>query len=209
MQAALRIGAGLGNLAIDHIVVVNDSVLRSEAAMQTMLALAIVLAAASPAPAQPEAQVDHAASPRPPDLSVADRAEIDSIFRRWERAWVDGDAVAWSQLFHEDGVWILWTGGEWRGRAEIAKQFAGPFATFYRDSVQLSRPIEIRPVAPGVIVVRSLTTLTGDARQPGVTIYGKKILLLTRTGGRWAILYGQNTRLNDAEAAKAGPKPKQ
>ena len=60
----------------------------------------------------------------------------------------------------------------------------------------------MRKLAPDLILVRSLTTLTGDTRQPGATIYGKKILILTRRASRWLILYGQNTRLTDAEIAK-------
>jgi len=167
--------------------------------MRSVLAISLALLAA--APVQPLA----AKSPAPA-LGRSDRAEIDALLRRWEKAWEDGDAVAWSRLFHEDGTWILWTGGEWRGRAQIARDFAGPFATFYKDSVQLSKLLELRQVAPNAIVVRSLTTLTGDSRQPGVTIYGKKILLLTRRSphGPWLILYGQNTRLTDAEVAKLG-----
>jgi uncharacterized protein (TIGR02246 family) len=143
-----------------------------------------------------------AAQAADPPLSPADRAEIESIFTRWEKAWADGDAIAWASLFHEDGTWVLWTGGEWRGRAQMAAEFAGPFATVYKDSVQRIRPIELRRLAPDIAVARILSTTTGDTRQPGVTIYGNKILVLTRRDGRWGILYGQNTRLSEAEAAK-------
>jgi uncharacterized protein (TIGR02246 family) len=88
------------------------------------------------------------------------------------------------------------------GRAAIEAGIADPFRTVYANSRQLSKLVEIRPLAPDAVVVRSLTTLTGDTRQPGATIYGNKILVMTRRNGRWGILYGQNTRLNDAEAAK-------
>jgi len=66
---------------------------------------------------------------------------------------------------------------------------------------------EIRPIARDAAVVRSLTTLTGDTRQPGATIYGNKILVMTRRNGKWGILYGQNTRLTDAEAANLRSAP--
>ena len=165
--------------------------------MRTLVALLVVLLATAPAttPALPRT---------PPATSVApaDRAEVDSLLRRWEKAWADGDAAAWSSLFHEDGVWVLWTGAEWRGRTRIAAELAWPFATVYKDSIQLSRPFELRMVAPDVMVVRTMTRLTGDPRQPGVTIHGKKLLVLTRRDGRWLILYGQNTRLTEAEVAK-------
>jgi uncharacterized protein (TIGR02246 family) len=164
--------------------------------MRNAFVLALALLAASPAAAtDPPAETASV-------LTAADRAEIDAIFRRWEKAWEDGDSAGWSRLFHEDGIWVLWTGGEWRGRAQIAADFAAPFATVYKDSVQRIRLVELRSLAPGVAVARILSSTTGDSRQPGVTVYGNKLLVLTQRGGRWGILYGQNTRLNEAEAAK-------
>ena len=166
--------------------------------MRNAFVLALALLAASPAPAQTGTPV----SEIPSALTPADRAEIDTILRRWEKAWEDGDALAWSRLFHEDGTWVLWTGGEWRGRAQMAADFAAPFSTFYKDSVQRIRLVELRQLAPDVAVARILSSTTGDTRRPGLTIYGNKILVLTRRDGRWGILYGQNTRLNEVEAAK-------
>ena len=164
--------------------------------MRSLIALSLALLAVTPV--QPAAAKTHA-----PALTRADRAEVDALLRRWEKAWEDGDAVAWSRLFHEDGTWVLWTGGEWRGRAQIARDFAQPFATVYKDSVQRIQLKELRLLAPGVAVARMRSTTTGDSRQPGVTIHGNKLLVLTRTaGGPWLILYGQNTRLTDAEIAK-------
>ena len=166
--------------------------------MRNAFVLALASLVTSPATAQTGTPVPETAS----TLTPADRAEIDTIFRRWEKAWEDGDAAAWSRLFHEDGTWILWTGGEWRGRAQMAAEFAGPFATFYKNSVQRIRLVELRQLAPDVAVARIFSSTTGDTRQPGVTIHGNKILLLTRRDKRWLILYGQNTRLNETEAAK-------
>lgn len=166
--------------------------------MRNAFILALALLAASPAAAQTGTPVPETAAA----LTAADRAEIDTILRRWEKAWEDGDAEAWSRLFHEDGTWVLWTGGEWRGRAQMARDFAGPLATVYKDSIQRIRLVELRWLAPDVAVARILSSTTGDTRQPGVTIYGNKMLVLTRRDGRWGLLYGQNTRLNEAESAK-------
>ena len=137
-----------------------------------------------------------------PQLNAADPA---AIVERWEKAWNAHDPAAWADLFHEDATWILWTGAEWHGRAAILAGITGPFRTFYAASTQLSRPVEIRLLAPGVAVARTRTTLTGDTRQPGATIHGNKLLILTRRDNAWRILYGQNTRLTDAEAAKVRP----
>jgi uncharacterized protein (TIGR02246 family) len=140
-------------------------------------------------------------------ITAADRAEIQSVIRRWEAAWQAHDPAAWAALFHDDATWVLWTGAEWHGRAAIAAGIAGPFRTVYANSTQLSKLVEIRPIARDAAVVRSLTTLTGDTRQPGATIYGNKILVMTRRNGKWGILYGQNTRLTDAEAANLRSAP--
>lgn len=168
--------------------------------MRFLLALPLAVLAAAPASA---ASADPLAPAPALGLAATDRAQVQSLFRRWEKAWADGDAVAWSRLFHEDGVWVLWTGGEWRSRRQIAREFAAPLATVYKDSVQLVREVELTRLAPNVIVARIRTTTTGDTRQPGVTIHGNKMLVLTRkAGGPWLVQFGQNTRLNDAEIAK-------
>ena len=73
-------------------------------------------------------------------------------------------------------------------------------AAVFRNSVQLSRPEEIRMVAPGVVVARSFTTLTGDAREPQSTIYGRKLVVITERDGRWKILHGQAVRVSDRAA---------
>ena len=91
--------------------------------------------------------------------------------------------AAFARLFHDDGVWILWTGGVWTGRAPIEQGMTQVHRTVYRESTQLMRVDEVRFVAPDVAVVRGTTTLTGDARAPGQTIRGRKLLVLTRRGG--------------------------
>jgi hypothetical protein len=57
-------------------------------------------------------------------------------------------------------------------------------------------------LAPGVAVGRALSNTMGDSRQPGVTIYGNKMLIFTQRDGKWLILYGQNSRLTDDEIAR-------
>ena len=48
--------------------------------------------------------------------SAGDRAQISAILTRWEDAWNTHDMAAFASLFHEDGVWVLWTGEVWTGR---------------------------------------------------------------------------------------------
>jgi uncharacterized protein (TIGR02246 family) len=139
------------------------------------------------------------------ELSAADLRQINGIFERWENAWNTHNGRAWAELFHDDATWILWTGAVWKGRDVIEKGIGDAYGTVYRESKQSSEPQEIRAVAPDVVIARSLTTLTGDAREPGATIYGRKLLVLTKRDGVWRVLYGQNTRLsaNEVKALKS------
>jgi uncharacterized protein (TIGR02246 family) len=139
-------------------------------------------------------------------LDPADLRQIEGIFQRWEAAWNTHNGRAWAELFHDDATWILWTGAVWQGRDVIEKGIADAYQTVYRESRQTSEPQEIRAVAPDVVIARSLTTLTGDAREPGVTIYGRKLLVLTKRNGTWRVLYGQNTRLTPNEAKALRPQ---
>jgi uncharacterized protein (TIGR02246 family) len=134
-------------------------------------------------------------------LAAEDRREIEQIFERWQNAWNTHDMHAFAQLSHEDATWIVWTGRVWQGRQAIEDGHEEAHQTFFRESTQMSRPVEISLVGPGVAVARSLTTLTGDSRQAGETIHGYKLLVLTQRDGVWRILYGQNTRLSPGVAA--------
>ena len=135
------------------------------------------------------------------ELAADELRQINGIFERWQSAWNTHDMHSFAQLFHEDATWIVWTGRVWKGRKVIEDGHVEAHRTFFRNSSQSSRPEEIQLVAPNVIVARSLTTLTGDDREPEATIYGHKLLVLTKRNGLWKILYGQNTRLSAAVAA--------
>ena len=51
--------------------------------------------------------------------SDSDRHQITAILGQWEDAWNAHDMTAFASLFHEDGVWVLWTGDVWKGRGVI------------------------------------------------------------------------------------------
>ncbi|MCW4461949.1 SgcJ/EcaC family oxidoreductase [Sphingomonas sp. BT-65] len=163
----------------------------------------IVLLAAAFLIACPTTQARAPAQVPGNELATDDLRQISGIFERWQNAWNSHDMHAFAQLFHEDATWIVWTGRVWRGRQAIEEGHVEAHRTFFRNSTQLSNPQEISLVAPGVVVARSLTTLTGDSREAGSTILGHKLLVLTQRDGVWRILYGQNTRLTPAVAATA------
>lgn len=129
----------------------------------------------------------------------ADRDQLTAIVDRWEQAWNSHDMEAFGSLFHEDGVWILWTGEVWKGRKTIQDGHAAVHKTVFRDSVQRERLEELTFVGPDAAVIRFYSTLTGDERAPGETIRSRKILIVTKRAGTWKVGWGQNTRLADAK----------
>ena len=127
-----------------------------------------------------------------------DREQILAIVQRWEEAWNGHDMTAFASLFHEDGVWILWTGAVWTGRTAIEEGHAAVHKTIFRNSTQRERLEELTFVGTDAAVVRFYSTLTGDERSPGKEVRSRKFLVVTRRQGAWRIGWGQNTRLADS-----------
>jgi uncharacterized protein (TIGR02246 family) len=127
----------------------------------------------------------------------ADRKHIMTIVDSWEKAWNTHDMRTFASLFHEDGIWVLWTGEVWKGRAAIEEGHAAVHRTVFRSSVQRERLEELTFVGPDAAVVRFYSTLTGDERSPDKIVRSRKILIVTRRQGSWRVGWGQNTRLAD------------
>src|SRR5262245_30564267 len=94
----------------------------------------------------------------------SDREAIAAMLRAWEEAWNRHDMHAFASLFHDDGVWVLWTGDTWVGREAIEEGHAEVHRTFFRNSIQRERLEELTFVGTDAAVVRFCSTLTGDER---------------------------------------------
>ena len=136
-------------------------------------------------------------SPAAKASDTSDREQITAIIRGWEKAWNSHDMHAFANLFHEDGVWVLWTGAVWKGRAAIEEGHAAVHKTVFRNSVQKKRIDEMTFVGPDAAVVRLYSTLAGDERAPDKVIRSRNLLVITKRAGVWKIGWGQNTRLAD------------
>ena len=128
---------------------------------------------------------------------AADREAILTILTRWQDAWNRHDMRAYASLYHEDGVWVLWTGSVWSGRQAIEEGHAEVHKTVFRNSVQRERLEELTFVGQDAAVVRFCSALTGDERAPDQLIRSRKFLVVTKRNGMWRIGWGQNTRLGD------------
>jgi non-heme chloroperoxidase len=136
------------------------------------------------------------AAPRDQSANLAkDREEITSILSRWEEAWSTHDMAAFASLFHEDGIWILWTGEVWTGRRVIEEGHAAVHKTVFRNSTQREDLEELRFVGPDAAIMRFCSVLTGDERAPNDVIRSRKFVVVTRRQGAWKVSWGQNTRL--------------
>ena len=133
-----------------------------------------------------------------PPGNSADKQQITATIDSWEKAWNSHDMRAFGRLFHDDGVWILWTGAVWKGRTAIEEGHAAVHKTVFRNSIQRERIEELTFVGPDAAVVRFYSTLTGDERAPGKTVRSRKILIMTKRDGTWKVGWGQNTRLADS-----------
>ena len=153
-----------------------------------MILAAAGLVAAGPSVGQESKPTDRA----------ADRGQIDQLLRNVEEAWNTHDMTRFASLFHEDGVWVLWTGDVWTGRRAIEEGHAAVHKTVFRNSVQRERLEELTFVGPDAAVLRYCSLLTGDERAPEASIRSRKIMVVTRRDGEWRIGWGQNTRLRDS-----------
>ncbi len=127
-------------------------------------------------------------------LNTRDSAQIVSIVDKWQAAWNAHDMHSFGNLFHEDGIWILWNGKVWKGRDTIEQGHAQVHKTVYRNSIQKLQIEEIRFVGPDAAVVRLYSTLTGDERYPDKLVESRKMLICTKRNNSWKIRWGQNTR---------------
>lgn len=129
---------------------------------------------------------------------ATDRQQIEAIISQWESAWNTHDMARFSALFHDDGVWVLWTGAVWTGRRAIQEGHAEAHRTVFRNSTQRELLEELTFVGPDAAVARFCRVLEGDERAPEKLVRSSKIVVLTRREGTWRVGWSQNTRPADS-----------
>lgn len=126
--------------------------------------------------------------------SATDSLQVVAIIDNWQKAWNTHDMHAFANLFHDDGIWVLWNGKVWEGRDTIEKGHAEVHKTVFRNSTQKKQIEEMTFVGPNTAVVRLYSTLTGDVRYPDKVVESRNLLVITRRKNVWKIGWGQNTR---------------
>jgi len=102
------------------------------------------------------------------------REEIEGLIERENRAWNDGDAVAYSEAVEPDCVFTNVFGQVFVGQDAFERQHARLFAKVYKGS-RLGQTIRhLRLVRPGVALVdtSSMPSLpAGDLGRPAISLF--------------------------------------
>lgn len=133
-----------------------------------------------------------------PDSRDTDRQEITAFMTALEETWNKHDMHAHAALFHEDAVWIAWTGQVLKGRAEYEDVLTRSHKTIYKNSVHKERIEELTFIAPDVAVVRGYGTVIGNLPTPEKLERYRILFVMTKRDGVWKASWGQKTRFLDS-----------
>ncbi|WP_030675226.1 SgcJ/EcaC family oxidoreductase [Streptomyces sp. NRRL B-1347] len=84
---------------------------------------------------------------------------VDELLAGMARAWNEGDGAALAAHFAEDADFVDVVGRFHRGRAVIAEEHQKIFDTVYRGSRLAIRLLDGRPLADGLLLLHTATTL--------------------------------------------------
>ncbi|WP_375380063.1 SgcJ/EcaC family oxidoreductase [uncultured Sphingomonas sp.] len=143
------------------------------------------------------------------DVAPADHTAIQAILDSQTAAWDAHDMTAFVADMAPDVDWINVVGMHWHGREAVLRAHtAFHKMPMFAHSSMIPGPVEMRGVAPGVILVVDHTRLEGMGPTPGGGTYPTTGSIMTlvfiRQGGRWWIAHGHNTNV-DAHAAAHDP----
>ena len=128
--------------------------------------------------------------------SEGDEAAIREVQSRQAAAWNAHDAVAYANLFSDDGDVVNVLGWWWRGRSVIQSKLSDAFAWVFRDSTLTITEVHTRLIDPSTAIVHVRWTLDGAKMPPGAPApprEGIQIQVLRKIGGQWLIASFQNT----------------
>jgi uncharacterized protein (TIGR02246 family) len=133
-----------------------------------------------------------------PDSKESDREQITAIMAALDETWNKHDMRAHAALFHEDGVWIAWTGEVLNGAAVYEAKLTPLHKTIFKKSVHKGRIEELTFVAPDVAVVRGYGTVVGNEPTPDKVNRYRILVVMTKRNDVWKLSWGQKTRFADS-----------
>jgi uncharacterized protein (TIGR02246 family) len=147
------------------------------------------------------------AAAAPAGAHAGAEAALRKLVAEQNEAWNRQDAAAWSKDFAPDAEFINIVGTVFSGRAEIEKRHASIFGTLFKGSRSEVTVSKLRFLGADVAVVDMEHRVTGyaglppgvQATEPGV-LRTRMRYVLTKAGGSWRIVAGQNTDVKPAPA---------
>jgi uncharacterized protein (TIGR02246 family) len=140
--------------------------------------------------------------------SQADEAAIREVQARQAAAWNAHDAVAYANLFAEDGDVVNVLGWWWQGRAAIQSKLTEAFAWVFRESTLTVTEVHTRFIDASTAIAHVRWTLDGAKVPPGAPApprEGIQLQVLRKKGERWLIESFQNTNSVPEHAFPRGP----
>jgi uncharacterized protein (TIGR02246 family) len=126
-----------------------------------------------------------------------------AIVRKLEKAWNDGDSVAWTAEFAGDADFIHVLGGFFHGSRDIERGHRTIFDTIYKGSHNRYEVEKVRLLRPDVAVVFIRADLTWYLNGQEQHNQARPTLIVERNPtGEWKIAAFQNTLIT-SEAAPA------
>ena len=140
--------------------------------------------------------------------SQAEDAAIRDVQARQAAAWNAHDAVAYANLFSEEGDVVNVLGWWWQGRSAIQSKLAEAFVWVFRDSRLAITEVHTRFIDPSTAIAHVRWTMDGAKVPPGAPApprEGIQVQVLRKTGGRWLIVSFQNTNTVPEQPFPKGP----
>ena len=136
-----------------------------------------------------------------------DDAGIRRVQADQEAAWNNHDAVAYANLFTEDGDCVNVLGWWWKGRVQIQSRLTGAFAFVFHDSKLHVTDVQAKFLSPTIAVAHVRWTMEGSHVPPGMPEprEGIQVQVLRKIDGRWLIESFQNTNAIPERPFPAGP----
>ncbi len=123
-----------------------------------------------------------------------DERAIEALLRRVTDGWNDGDGDAFAKPFDEEANYVVATGDRLDGRREIAAVHQRLFDGIFRGTRLWSRPVDVRYLAPDVVVICSEGAILFPGEEEGsVEPNGLTTTVCTKRQDEWRIASFQNT----------------
>lgn len=139
-------------------------------------------------------------------VSAADASAIRAVIDRQADAWNRHDMNAFVADMTPDVDWVNIVGMHWEGQETVRRAHAVLHQGIFAHSRLLPPDsLELREIAPGVIVAVSISRIEGAGPRPSGEPYpdGGNILTLVfvKTDTGWRIAHGHNTPIDRKAAA--------